>query len=147
MPFTDSGLERMIKDGESAWVEFRAQLSNKDDNKKISETICAFANALANGARPGVVFIGINDNGSPSNVPVNDSLLTKLSSLVRNGDILPPPSILVENRSLLGHDVAVVTVNPANSPPVTRRLAFAQKAKTCSDMVVKNTSPSICGQG
>ena len=35
-----------------------------------------------------------------------------------DGNILPPPSITVEKRSIQGKDVAVVTVQPSDSPPV-----------------------------
>ena len=45
-------------------------------------------------------------------------MLIQLSSIRTDGNIVPPPSILVEKRTLKAADVAVITVLPSDSPPV-----------------------------
>lgn len=49
---------------------------------------------------------------------VTDQLLQNLASFRDQGNILPPPSISVRKMHYSGHDVAVVEVQPSNSPPV-----------------------------
>ena len=48
-------------------------------------------------------------------------LLQQLGDMKTDGNILPPPSLSVEKRSLFGRDVAIVTVQPSDSPPVRFR--------------------------
>jgi ATP-dependent DNA helicase RecG len=45
-------------------------------------------------------------------------LLHTLGDIKTDGKILPPPTLTVEKRSLKGTEVAVVTVQPADAPPV-----------------------------
>jgi ATP-dependent DNA helicase RecG len=84
----------------------------------VPQAICAFANDLPNCAQPGVVFIGAEDNGNPSNIRVTDQLLLTVASLKGDGRIIPPPSIVVEQRRLKGADMVVITVMPSDAPPV-----------------------------
>ena len=51
-------------------------------------------------------------------LPITDELLRTLSDIRTDGNILPPPSILVEKRTLKGAEIAVVTVQPSDTPPV-----------------------------
>ena len=59
----DRELEALLADLESDRVERKASLSDK---KRICEAICAFANDLPGSGRPGVLFVGANDDGSPA---------------------------------------------------------------------------------
>lgn len=67
---------------------------------------------------PGVVFVGVADDGHPIGLNVTDELLLSLSSMRSDGNILPIPTIAVEKRRLRNHDVAVIVVAPADAPPV-----------------------------
>jgi ATP-dependent DNA helicase RecG len=51
-------------------------------------------------------------------LPITDELLRTLSDIRTDGNILPPPSILVEKRTLADSEIAVVTVQPSDAPPV-----------------------------
>jgi len=116
--YNDAQLEAMMADLESDRVE-RKQSFQGDAPKKVREAVCAFANDLAGHGAPGVVLIGVHDNGTimPRFV-VSDELLLSLASVKTDGNIVPPPSLFVEKRLLRGGEVAVVTVMPCDTPPV-----------------------------
>jgi ATP-dependent DNA helicase RecG len=80
--------------------------------------ICAFANDLPGHGKPGVVFVGVRDDGSPANLRVTDELLLSLGQLRDDGKILPIPSLTVSKRVIRGMELAAVTVLPSLSPPV-----------------------------
>jgi ATP-dependent DNA helicase RecG len=115
--FSDSELESLLDDLESDLTE-RKQSFKGDTPKKARQAICAFANDLPNHNQPGVLFIGANDDGSPSQIPITDELLCSLADMKTDGNILPLPIIFVEKRNLKGADMAVITVQPSDMPPV-----------------------------
>ena len=116
-PFTNPELEGMLADLESDRVE-RKQSFKGDSPTTVREAVCAFANDLAGHGEPGVVFIGVRDDGAPlEGFDVSDELLRQLADIKTDGNIVPPPTLLVEKRHLRGHDLAVVTVWPCDSPP------------------------------
>lgn len=117
MRLTDTELVKMISQGESFRVEYKETLDG-DAPTRIREAVCAFANDLPGSGQAGVVFVGLTDIGEPSGLAIDDQLLTQLSSIKTEGTIVPPPSLLVEKRTLQGKEVAVVTVLPSDSPPV-----------------------------
>ncbi|ARV59899.1 transcriptional regulator [Nostocales cyanobacterium HT-58-2] len=108
-------LEVLLSDLESDRVERKASISDKG---KLCEAICAFANDLPNHQKPGVLFIGVNDNGSCANLHIDDKLLLTLSSLRSDGNILPFPSMIVQKRTIYRCELAVVIVEPSDAPPV-----------------------------
>lgn len=114
----DSELLTLLNDLESDRVERKASIADHD---KICEAICAFANDLPAHHRPGVLFIGVNDNGTCAHLPINDRLLLALSEYRSNGNLLPFPVITVQKRTLNGCDIAVVLVEPSDAPPVRFR--------------------------
>ncbi len=116
-PYSTDALEELLAGGERDWVEFK-QDWKEDVRKRAAEGVCAFANDLANHNRPGVLFVGVRDDGTPRGLPIGGQLLEQLTGIKTDGRILPPPTLLVEKRKLAGVDVAVVTVWPADSPPV-----------------------------
>ena len=116
-PYSTSALEELLAGGEGDSVEFK-QVWNGDARRKGTEAVCAFANDLANHNRPGVLFVGVQDDGTPSGLPIEGQLLEQLTGIKTDGRILPPPTLLAEKRKLKRVDVAVVTVWPADSPPV-----------------------------
>lgn len=117
MSYNDNELEELIYDLESDIVE-RKETWAGDAPDKARQAVCAFANDLSDHKKPGVLFVGIKDDGTPSGIQITDELLRTLSDIKTDGNILPPPTILVEKRTINGHDVIVVTVQPASAPPV-----------------------------
>ena len=115
MSYTDAELEAMMADIESDLVERK---ESAQDGRKIRRNICAFANDLPRNGRPGVLFIGVRDDGSCASLPVDDELLNRLAAIHGEGQILPLPSMTVQRRVLKGCEVAVVAVEPSREPPV-----------------------------
>lgn len=113
-------LEALINEGESCRVEFQSSMEGAA-KERAREAVCAFSNDLAGTGEPGVVFVGLQDDGSPSGLRVSDALLRSLADMKTDGNILPPPTLLVESRRLRGAEMAVVTVLPSTSPPVRCR--------------------------
>ena len=119
-PYSDHDLQRMLVDLESDLVE-RKESFKGDAPSKVREAVCAMANDLPGHGRPGVVFVGVRDDGRPTGTGLTDELLRQLADIKSDGNIVPPPTMTVAKRELGGADVAVVTVWPADSPPVRCR--------------------------
>lgn len=114
---TDQELLDLLNDTESDRAE-RKETFKGDVPKKARQAVCAFANDLPGHNKAGVLFIGANDKGEPSNVDVTDNLLLSLADMKTDGNILPLPVLTVEKRILKGAPIAVVTVMPSDMPPV-----------------------------
>ena len=117
IPVSDDELAALLDDIESDRIERKSRWAG-DAPEKARQAVCAFANDLPNHGKPGIVFIGANNDGSMANIEVSDQLLLTLSDIKTDGKIVPPPTLTVEKRSVRGAMVAVVTVWPADSPPV-----------------------------
>lgn len=117
MTYTDDEIEQMLFDIESDITE-RKESFRGNAPTTAREAVCALANDLPDHRRPGVVFIGAKNDGTPSNLPISDELLRQLSDIKTDGNIVPPPTLTVAKRFLRGADMAVITVWPADSPPV-----------------------------
>ena len=115
--FTDAELLRMIAGGETDRVEFKESLSGSA-TERIREAICAFANDLPGHGAPSLVFVGVRDDNTIVGISAIDRLLQQLADMKTDGNILPPPSLTVERRMLQNKEVALVVVQPSNSPPV-----------------------------
>ena len=115
--FTEEELLQIIAAGEADRVEFKESLSG-DAATRIREAICAFANDLPDHGKPGLVFVGVRDNKTIGDLSVTNQLLRQLADMKTDGNIVPPPSLTVEKRVLQGKEVALITVQPSNSPPV-----------------------------
>jgi ATP-dependent DNA helicase RecG len=120
MTYTDQDLERMLGDPESDLAE-RKESFKGDAPSSVREAVCAFANDLPDHRRPGVVFIGARDDGSPTGVLVSDELLRQIADVKTDGNIVPPPTLSVAKRTLRGSEMAVLTVWPGDSPPFRYR--------------------------
>ncbi len=112
----DQELEKLFDNLESDCVERKSSVVN--DKDKICEAICAFANDLPNNQKPGILFIGVNDNGTCANLPIDDRLLLSLSDLRSNGNILPFPAMAVQKRIIKNCEIAVIIVQPSGDSPV-----------------------------
>ena len=108
-------LEKIINHGESDCVEFTASIRDLD---KIRKAICAFANNLPDHEFPGFIFIGIKDDGTHAELPIDDDLLQKLGGLRSDGKIHPFPMMEVDKRALSHGEVAVIQVESSDNPPV-----------------------------
>lgn len=117
---TEQELAEIIAGGESDRVEFKESLSGSA-KERIRETICAFANDLPRSGKPGVVLVGVRDDGSLAGLEVTDRMSIQLTDMKTDGNILPPPSLTVRKQELTGGEVAVVRVYPSDSPPVRCR--------------------------
>ena len=78
--------------------------------------ICAFANDLSDSQTPGILFIGQENDRRCANLSVDEKLLNTIADLRNN--ILPSPVIGIERRTIAGCALIVVTVQPAQLPPV-----------------------------
>lgn len=112
---TDGELEALLDDIESDRAERKESFTDKD---KARQAVCAFANDLPNHQLPGVLFIGVNNDGQPVSLAITDQLLQDVASMRSEGQILPFPSMDVQKRKLKGADVAVALVHPSAAPPV-----------------------------
>ena len=110
-------LLEIISDIESDRVEFKESLLGNAPTR-IREAICAFANDLPRHEKPGFVFVGVRNDRTIKGISVTDELLRQLADMKTDGNILPPPTLAVEKRVLDGKEMAVVTVQPSDSPPV-----------------------------
>ncbi|MGD9855083.1 MAG: helix-turn-helix domain-containing protein [Planctomycetaceae bacterium] len=115
---SDSELSNLFVEIESDRSERKASFADKD---KVCEAICAFANDLPNHQRPGVIFIGANNDGTCANLAITDELLVKISAIRSDGNILPLPNMTVQKRNVSGCELAVIEVHPSISPPVRYR--------------------------
>lgn len=112
----DTELDALLDDMESDRVERKAADSDRD---KIRQAICAFANDLPQHQKPGVVFVGVHDNGDCNpGWAVTDERLRTLADMRSDGNILPFPVITVQKRVVKGCEVAVILVEPSDAPPV-----------------------------
>ena len=118
MSYTDAELEAMMIDLESDLVERK---ESAQDGRKIRRNVCAFANDLPGNGKPGVLLVGVRDDGSCASLTVDDDLLNGLANISGEGQVLPLPSLTVQKRVLRGCEVAVVTVAPSSEPPVRYR--------------------------
>lgn len=111
----DQELETLLRDLESDRVERTSSLSDRD---KFRQAVCAFANDLLNHQKAGVLFIGVYSDGRCANITVTDRLLLDLADMRSDGNITPFPTIMVQKRILDGCELAVVVVEPSDTPPV-----------------------------
>lgn len=112
---TVDALTALLNGGESDGVEFTESIRDLD---KVRKTVCAFANDLPDHRRPGIVFIGVRDDGSCADLTIDDTVLVTLGGLRNDGKIHPFPGMEVGKRTLNGCEVAVVQVEPSDNPPI-----------------------------
>ncbi len=112
---TSDHLESLLRDAENDRVERKASASDKNDLRRV---ICALANDLGGAGTPGVIFIGVRDDGSCADLPVTDRLLRDLAELRSDGKIHPFPTMTVKEEIVAGCRLVVVLVEPSDNPPV-----------------------------
>jgi len=115
MTMTDSELLELLNDLESDRVERKESISSPE---RIRQAICAFANDMPGHGQPGVLFIGVRDDGSCAGLSITDQLLQTLADMRSDGNILPLPTMTVQKKNLKSCEMVVVVVQPAHAPPV-----------------------------
>ena len=113
--YTDTELAALLASGESFLVERKRNAGNSN---AIHRNICAFANDLPASGKPGVIFVGVEDDGTCSDIDVTDELLRNLAQMRSDGSIQPFPTMPVDQKTVNGCDMAVVQVMPATNPPL-----------------------------
>ena len=116
MALTDAELEALFIAGEADRTERKR---NADDLVRIRQAVCAFANDLPNHRQPGVVYVGFEDDGSCSNLPIDDDLLKRLATMRDDGSITPFPTIEVRRATIQGCEVAVAIAMVRRGRPAT----------------------------
>jgi ATP-dependent DNA helicase RecG len=121
----DQELTQLLAQGESHRCEWTQQWNKKTSPEKLRTTVCAFANDLAGQNAPGIFVVGVDDAGIPlPDFRVSDELLKTLADARSDGQILPPPTLIVEKRYIaltkekITKEIALVTVWPSIAPPV-----------------------------
>ena len=132
--YSDAELAASLRGGESHLVERKRSAG---DRSGIRRNICAFANDIAGTGRPGVIFVGIEDDGTCANIRVDDSLMRNLAQMGSDGNILPLPDMTVERKIFEGCEVAVVQVAPERRPPVR----YQGRVWVKSGLTVQQASP------
>lgn len=108
-------LEQLLSELESDRVERKVSAT---EGERIRQAICAYANDMPGHHLPGYIFIGVNDQGKPTSLPITDQLLQTLADMRSDGNILPVPHMTVQRIVLRGVPVAVVEIYPSDMPPV-----------------------------
>lgn len=129
MSYTDNQLLGFISEVESHWIERKESFADKE---KICKTICAFANDLANSERPGIIWIGLRNDGTIAGVDATDKLLLKIDQIRSDGKIQPLPSMSTRTLKVSGKEVIAIVVAPSSLPPVSYdgRIWVRQAAST-----------------
>lgn len=117
-PLSDDELRALLANLESDRCERKESLTTRETRERVGQAICAFANDLPGHGRPGVILIGVRDDGSCAGIDITPQLLQTLADFRNNGQIQPLPSLVVEQRELDGCRVAVAYVEPSEQPPV-----------------------------
>ncbi len=117
MVYSNTQLEAILGDLESDLYERKEAWKGKVPDAGRA-AVCAFANDLPDHQKPGILFVGVDDNGTPTGLEITDQLLQTLADIKTDGQILPQPSLIIEKRKLKDIEVAVISVQPATSPPV-----------------------------
>ncbi len=118
MPLTDDELEMLLLQGESDRIERKR---NANDMDRIREAVCAFANDLPDHRAPGVVYVGVEDDGTCSNLAIEDDLLQRLGQIRDDGAITPFPALEVRRATVGKCGMVVVVAYPSENPPVRFR--------------------------
>jgi ATP-dependent DNA helicase RecG len=114
---TDEEIQRLALDLESDRVE-RKESFARAVRDRVAQAVCAFANNLPGNGSPGIVVIGMRDDGTPSGNRVTDELLLNLGAIRSDGKILPLPLMHVRKVAIAGVDMAVIVVTPSPDTPV-----------------------------
>jgi ATP-dependent DNA helicase RecG len=115
MPYNDAEVDVLFRTMESDLVERKRSTNLKGD---ILEAICAFANDLPDHQKPGLIFVGVEDDGMCANLTVTEKTIRDVANWRNEGKVQPIPTISVAHRVIDGCPVIVIQVVPSDIPPV-----------------------------
>lgn len=115
MKHNDAEIEVLFSANESDLVERKRSTNLKEE---ILEAICAFANDLPDHQRAGVIFVGVNDDGSCANQTFSEKTLREVANWRNEGKVQPIPSLVIDTRTIDKCSVIVIQVMPSDIPPV-----------------------------
>jgi len=112
---TEQDVRALMSKMESERIE-RTTSSRED---KLGPAVCYLANDLGNSREPGYILYGVDDNGNPAGKTITDQDVQNLGNIRANGNVQPLPVVNISPVfHLTGGDVVVMTVQPADFPPV-----------------------------
>ena len=112
---SEATLSALKQAGESERVELKPSAAQ---GQAIRRAICAFANDLTGGGEPGLILVGVEDDGSCAGLGDLDAVQQKLANWAHGGDILPLPDVEIYRRDIENCPIVVVEVRPHEEPPV-----------------------------
>lgn len=95
-------------------VEWKREV---DDRALLRKAICALANDLP-GRGLGHLLVGVEDDGTPAGLVVDDALILKATNIRDEAAILPRPVIAVEKAVFAGSQCLHITVETSRQRPV-----------------------------
>ena len=98
------------------------------------------AHDLPGHGKPGLIFIGVNDDGTCKGLQVTDKLLRNLADMRDDGNIQPMPSMTLEKKVLCGCELAVVIVRPSILSENTCHLQLPQKFLNKTSVLLRTNS-------
>lgn len=112
---TEEQVRALLTDMESDWIE--RTISIRED--KLGPAVCALANDFPNHGRAGYILLGVNDDGKLAGMTWTDKDLQAIGAVRSNGNVLPPPALVVSPVFTFPEgQVVVVEVRPSSYPPV-----------------------------
>jgi len=111
----EAEIQVLFRSNESDLVERKRSTNLKE---AILEAMCAFANDLPDHRRAGVIFVGVNDNGTCANQTFSEKSVREVANWRNEGKIQPIPSVMVDKRTIDGCPVIIIQVMPSDIPPV-----------------------------
>lgn len=91
-----------LQEGEGYHVEFKEKISS------IDREMVAFANG-----KGGELYLGVDDSGNISGIPINNAILSQIQDIARNCD----PPIQIEIKPYKDRDViAIIIAEGINKP-------------------------------
>jgi ATP-dependent DNA helicase RecG len=115
MPYNDAEIEVLFRQPEKDLVERKRSTNLKQE---ILETVCAFANDLPNHCRPGLIFVGVEDNGRCANLTINEKTVRDVANWRNEGKVQPVPTMIVRTHEIDDCPLVVIEVMPSDIPPV-----------------------------
>jgi ATP-dependent DNA helicase RecG len=115
MYYNDAEIEILFRQPEKDRVERKRSPNLKSE---ILTAACAFANDLPDHRRPGLIFIGVEDDGRCANLTISEKTVREVANWRNEGKVQPIPTIRVESRTINNCPIIVVQVLPSDIPPV-----------------------------
>ena len=115
MSLLEQELLRLLAAGESDRVEFKRSAADRQD---IRHTICALANDLGGSGTPGVIFFGVDDDGTVCGIAKEDRTARDLLAMRNEGKLLPRPALNAQWLEVQGKWVLALVVLPCENPPM-----------------------------